>query len=357
VSETQTSVPETPPTGTAPIGPASRRILTGVAVAIVAVVGLVAWLVLRGNGDSVGSTSSRTSAVAVTRNDLRRLAATLRHPVFWLGPKAGYTYELTQTPNGRVYVRYLPHGVALGAPTPYLTVATYPFTGAFTAVSKQAAATGVASARLAHGGLAVLDRAYPRSVHLAFPGLNYQVEVYDPTPGRALELLAAGKLTSVGNAAAGQSGSAPAKAAAPAGVGSQPAGATLPLLESFAARLGHPIYWAGPKPGYTYELTQTADGKVFVRYLPSGVKIGDPRPDFLTVATYPFPGAFATVRRTSGGAVVLELAHGGIAVVDTRDPKSIHLAYPGVGYQVEVFDPLPAAGRALVAAGRIMQVP
>ena len=145
MSETQTSVPEMRPAVTGPNGPASRRILIGATVAIVVVVGLVAWLGLRGNGDSDGSPSSRTSAVAVTRNDLRRLAASLRHPIFWLGPKAGYTYELTQTPNGRVYVRYLPHGVALGASTPYLTVATYPFTGAFTAVSKQAAATGVAA--------------------------------------------------------------------------------------------------------------------------------------------------------------------------------------------------------------------
>jgi hypothetical protein len=324
---------------------------------VVVGVGLVAWLVTRGNGDSGNSPSSRTAAIAVTRDDLRRLAAALRHPVFWLGPKAGETYELTQTPNGRVYVRYLPHGVALGASEPYLTVATYPFAGAFTTVSKQATATGVVSARLAHGGLAVLDRAYPKSVHLAFPGLNYQVEVYDPSPGRAMALLAAGKLASFGKAPAGQNGSATANAATPTSVGAQPSAATVPFLESFAARLGHPIYWAGPRPGYTYELTQTADGRVFIRYLPSGVEIGDPRPDFLTVATYPFPGAFTTVKRTSGNAVVLKLDHGGIAVVDTRYPKSIHLAYPGVGYQIEVFDPSPAGGRALVAAGRIMQVP
>jgi hypothetical protein len=320
-------------------------------------IGLVAWLVTRGNGGSGGTPPSRTAAVAVTRGDLRRLAASLRHPVFWLGPKAGYTYELTQTPNGRVYVRYLPHGVALGAAKPYLTVATYPFTGAFTTLSKQAAATGVASARLAHGGLAVLDRAYPKSVHLAFPGLNYQVEVYDPTPGLAMDLLAAGKLSSFGVAATGRNGSATAKAATPAATGGQPSAATVAGLEAFAARLGHPIYWAGPKPGYTYELTQTADGRVFIRYLPPGVEIGDPRANFLTIATYPFPGAFTTVKATSSGDAVVRLAHGGIAVVDTRYPKSIHLAYPGVSYQVEVFDPSPAGGRSLVAAGRILQVP
>jgi hypothetical protein len=172
-----------------------------------------------------------------------------------------------------------------------------------------------------------------------------------------MELLAAGKLASFGNAATSRNASATANAPSPAAVGAQPSAASVPLLEAFAARLGHPIYWAGPKPGYTYELTQTADGRVFIRYLPSGVAIGDPRPDFLTVATYPFPGAFTTVKRTSGGAVALKVAHGGIAVVDTRYPKSIHLAYPGVGYQIEVFDPSPPAGRALVAAGRITQVP
>jgi hypothetical protein len=171
-----------------------------------------------------------------------------------------------------------------------------------------------------------------------------------------MELLTAGKLTSFGNAPARRRGSTE-NVATPAPAGSQPSAATVPLLEAFAARLGHPIYWAGPRPGYTYELTQTADGRVFIRYLPSGVGIGDPRPDFLTVATYPFPGAFTTVKRTSGGAVVLKLAHGGIAVVDTRYPKSIHLAYPGTDYQVEVFDPSPAGGRALVATGRITQVP
>jgi hypothetical protein len=33
----------------------------------------------------------------------------------------------------------------------------------------------------------------------------------------------------------------------------------------------HPVYWAGPRPSYTYELTRTSDGRIFVRYLPTGV--------------------------------------------------------------------------------------
>ena len=108
----------------------------------------------------------------------------LGHPIFWLGPKKGYTYELTQTGNGKIYVRYLPHGVDVGADKPYLTVATYPFPGAYAAIRKQATAKGAVTARLAGGGVAVLDDGYPESVHVAYPGVDYQVEVYDPTPAR-----------------------------------------------------------------------------------------------------------------------------------------------------------------------------
>jgi hypothetical protein len=50
-------------------------------------------------------------------------------------------------------------------------------------------------------------------------------------------------------------------------------------LERFAGTLDYPVYWAGPKPGYSYELT-AAHGRVWVRYLPAGVKAGDPRPNF-----------------------------------------------------------------------------
>jgi len=35
---------------------------------------------------------------------------------------------------------------------------------------------------IAGGGIAVIDQGYRKSVHVAFPGVNYQVEVYDPSP-------------------------------------------------------------------------------------------------------------------------------------------------------------------------------
>ena len=44
---------------------------------------------------------------------------------------------------------------------------------------------------------------------------------------------------------------------------------------------------------FAYELTRSADGSFYVRYLPAGAKPGDPRPEFLTVATYSVPAGLS----------------------------------------------------------------
>jgi hypothetical protein len=129
-------------------------------------------------------------------------------------------------------------------------------------------------------------------------------------------------------------------------------------LRSFAESSPHPVYWAGPKDGYTYELTRTSDGKVFVRYLPEGTQVGDPRPRFLTVATYPRAGAFAELRRAArtDGSVSLKLPRGGLAVFSEAQPTSVYLGYPKARYQVEVYHPSPDEARRLALAGQVVPV-
>jgi hypothetical protein len=323
----------------------ARSIRIGAVVALALAAGLVAWFLLRDNGSS--NKAATTSANAVSVDQLASLAASLGHPIFWLGPKSGYTYELTQTPNGKIYVRYLPAGVAVGASKPYLTVATYPFPNAFPALQKQGKASGVNSFNVSNGGIALLDRGYPESTHVAYPGVDYQVEVFDQTPGAAMHTVSAGQLTYLGTLqTSNPSPSAPNATAA-----------SVADLKSLAASLGHPIYWAGAKPGYTYELTQTSTGKVYIRYLPKGVKVGASEP-YLTVATYPFPHAFAAIQRNARGnrTGTIKLAGGGLAVIDAHYPKSIHAAYPNSNVQVEVFDPSPVHTRQTVSSGKIAAI-
>ena len=75
--------------------------------------------------------------------------------------------------------------------------------------------------------------------------------------------------------------------------------ASIERLNRFASSTGHPIYWAGSQPTFTYELSRTKDGRVYIRYLPPGVKLGDSRPKYLAIGTYPQRHAFATLRATA----------------------------------------------------------
>jgi len=129
-------------------------------------------------------------------------------------------------------------------------------------------------------------------------------------------------------------------------------------LHQLAAASDTPVYWAGPKPGYSYELTRTSSGHVYVRYLPAGVKAGDARANFLVVGTYTQPGSFANLQRAAKapGALSLRIENDGLVVFSSSKPTSVYLGYPGAGYQVEVYSPSADSARSLVLADKILPI-
>jgi hypothetical protein len=169
------------------------RIAAVVALAVAA--GVIVWVVARGDDNS---SRKPPSARAVSAPELAALQARVRHPVYWAGPKRGFTYELTRTRGGQIYVRYLPGGVPIGANQPkYLTIGTYPLKNALASVRAIAKRLRVAPMKLKGRGIAVLDTEHPTSVYLAFRGSDYEIEVYDPSPARALRLARSGKIRPV----------------------------------------------------------------------------------------------------------------------------------------------------------------
>ncbi len=93
-------------------------------------------------------------------------------------------------------MRYLPAGVRIGVARTYLTVATYPLKDAFATTREAAKEAGAVTIAIA-GGIAFSNPARPTSVYLAFPGIDEQIEVFDPSAKRAHRLVAGGRIRPV----------------------------------------------------------------------------------------------------------------------------------------------------------------
>ncbi len=189
--------------------PANPRVRIGAVIALAIVAGIVAWVIVDRNSNSNPSAATTTGTqpvtgpvvkpigpVALREAALRSEAVNIGQPIYWAGAQRGHTYEFTRTNSNKLYVRYLPSSVKAGAPgSKYLIVATYPDTNAYRGLL---AVSNGQQVKVPGGGIALVDTGYPKSVHLAFPGVPYQVEVYDLSPATALRVATSGKVAPVG---------------------------------------------------------------------------------------------------------------------------------------------------------------
>jgi hypothetical protein len=160
-------------------------------VVVAALIGC--WLLVRHDGSAPAS--KPVGPVLVAQAPLTQFAASAGHPVYWAGPEHGVSYELTRTPSGRVYVRYLPANTAAGdARANFLTVGTYRDDNAYADLERAAKADDVFAARLDDGALMVVSQKTPANVYLAVRNVPYQIEVFDPSGDTARELALAGKI-------------------------------------------------------------------------------------------------------------------------------------------------------------------
>jgi hypothetical protein len=186
-----------------PIPPRARRqeVRVGAVVAVALAIGLVVWLVaIRGGGgsSSKAKSSATIAPTAASPDRLRSLAKDVGHPIYWIGPAANTTYELTKTPSGRIYVRYLTNGVTVGSKSPsYTFIGTYPFPDAYKALQGLAKESTDKSFSAPADGLAVYAKNVPTNIYLAYPGSNVQIEVYDPSPSHARSLIREGRVAPV----------------------------------------------------------------------------------------------------------------------------------------------------------------
>jgi hypothetical protein len=75
------------------------------------------------------------------------------------------------------------------------------------------------------------------------------------------------------------------------------------------------------------------------------------------VATYFMPRAYQVLRQgRRPGSTLVPTRDGGEALIDPEHPKNVYLAYPGSGWEIEVFDPSPSRARRLAVGGNVRPV-
>jgi|SRR6187549_193797 len=176
---------------------ATRRpwLLRGTVLALAIVVGVVAWIVDGGDERGGEATPAAVEARIVEADQLADAAAALGHPVYWAGPIEGAEIELSEAEDGSTQVRYLEDpGEAGTESASALTIGSYPLSDPAAALDTFAAEQGSVVKRAANGAEVLFSESNPSSVYFVAPDNSVQVEVYDPRPGRALDLALAGEV-------------------------------------------------------------------------------------------------------------------------------------------------------------------
>jgi hypothetical protein len=166
-----------------------------VAAAItIAIVGLVA--LTGGEDDEAGSTAQTVNPPdPIPASELASLSESLGAPVYWAGPQGAEEFYLARQGEDRIVVSY-PARPGADPSQGTLTVATYRLDDAEQAI-RRAAEGETARLHSIEGGIAVSDDARPTNVYFAYTDEPYQIEVFDPKPGRALELVLGGEVKPV----------------------------------------------------------------------------------------------------------------------------------------------------------------
>jgi hypothetical protein len=178
-------------------GKAKQRLLLRVGVIGLAVlVALIAWLATRSSGGSGGESVAPESSSGriVSEAQLGETAAKLGQPVYWAGTQAGNELELTELSEGGTQVRYVPEGteVAEGSAA-LLTIGSYPVPNPKKALEGFAKRPGSIVHHAKDGTEVLTSEGSPTSVYFVSPDNSVQVEVYDPSPQRAMSLALSGR--------------------------------------------------------------------------------------------------------------------------------------------------------------------
>jgi len=151
------------------------------------------------SSESTNSGSSTAAQLAnLTPESLTTSVAATGRKGYWAGPEADNTYVLQTLTNGQTTVRYVPKdGNPNEANAIYRVIGSYPIKGAFDVTKKAAEDPNSTMVTNADGSIVVYNKTKTTNVYVAFPNVDVQIEIYDPS-GQALALATSGRIVPIG---------------------------------------------------------------------------------------------------------------------------------------------------------------
>jgi len=174
-----------------------NKVRSYIALALVALAAvlLVAWLV---SGDDEDSEAGSGAAEIVSVEQLEDALVGKGGPVYWAGEQQGAEIELSRPEAGRTYIRYLTGDAEAGDPrADFLTVGSYVHPDPVAALRKQGRESGGVLGTAPGKAVVYFSRNQPSSVYLAYPGVDVEIEVFDPNFTKALQLVNSGQIVPV----------------------------------------------------------------------------------------------------------------------------------------------------------------
>lgn len=178
-----------------------QKMLRWGVVGLAVLVAVIAWVATRGDDGDSGEAESTAGfeAKIVSEAELEEIAGESGHAVYWAGPIEGTELEASESEDGGVQVRYLDEGEEPGGDRAgTLTIGSYPLADATKALEGFAERPGAIVRESDEVGEVVSNPEAPSSVYFASPDGSLQIEVYDPSPARAMSLARSGEVQPIG---------------------------------------------------------------------------------------------------------------------------------------------------------------
>ena len=179
----------------------SKRFSAKTSIILIVIAAVVIGIVQANQANKESwQTQALSGSVAMTESQLRNLVKSENLTVYWTGPMTKSLYMLNTKKSGQSILTYLPQkSKSQPVVVNSRVIGTYYSQKAFTESLNIATSDANVSFKNADGNLVFYPKDRKTGVFVAIPNSSYQIEIYDPIPGQAINVASLrNQLTQIG---------------------------------------------------------------------------------------------------------------------------------------------------------------